>query len=108
MKVFEYESVVIKLGENALENTQLIKDALPNYTWIHLKSFPSGHVIIETEETTPALLSHAASICLQGTKQKKMKNVVTSVTSISNLYLTDKMGEVEFKSNRKVLSIKIS
>lgn len=107
MKVYEYEETKISLGENAVENTELVKCSNPNFTWVHLKSFPSGHVVIESSNPSRDLLQYASSLCLQNTKQKKMKNVMASITNISNLKLTDKKGEVEFISNRKVLSFRI-
>ena len=108
MKVFEYSGVSVKLGQNARENTQLIVESNPNYIWIHLESFPSGHVVIQCEEPSNDILTYAMNVCLEGTRQKNMKNVKASVTKVSNLILTDTLGEVTFKSNRKVKSIKIS
>lgn len=108
MKVFEYDDTVVNLGQNALENTQLVGESNPNHVWVHLESFPSGHVIIQCEEPSNEVLTYAMNICLEGTRQKNMKNVKASVTKVSNLILTDTPGEVIFKSNRKVKSIKIS
>lgn len=108
MKVFEYDGISVKLGQNARENTQLVGESNPNHVWIHLESFSSGHVVIQCEEPSNEVLTYAMNICLEGTKQKTMKNVKASVTKVSNLILTDKLGEVTFKSNRKVKSIKIS
>ena len=105
MKVFEYENVTIKLGQNAQENTLLVSESEPNYTWIHLESFPSGHVIVCCDEPSNEVLAYAMKICLDGTKYKNMKNIKASVTKKSNLKLTDVLGEVEFKSNRKVKSM---
>ena len=33
----------------------------PNFTWLHLKSFPSCHVIIESTPISPNLLEYAAN-----------------------------------------------
>lgn len=108
MKVFEYENVVIKLGENAKENTLLVSESEPTYTWVHLESFPSGHVVVQCDEPSKEVLVHAMKICLEGTKYKNLKNVKISITKVSNLKLTNVLGEVEFKSNRKVKSLKIN
>ena len=107
MKVFEYENVVIKLGQTAKENTMLVSESDMNHTWIHLESFPSGHVIVLCEEPSNKVLSYSMKICLDGTKQKNMKNIKASVTKVSNLNITNVLGEVEFKSNRQVKSVKI-
>jgi predicted ribosome quality control (RQC) complex YloA/Tae2 family protein len=107
MKVFQYGNITIELGQNAKENALLVSDSKPDYTWLHLESFPSGHVIIQCDEPSNEVLAHAMKICLDGTKYKNMKDVKVSVTKVSNLKLTNVLGEVEFKSNRKVQSLKI-
>lgn len=107
MKVFQYEDITIKLGQTAKENTFLVKNSNPNYVWIHLESFPSGHVVIECENPSKEVINYSMNVCLEGTKQKNMKDVKLSVTKISNLKTTDILGEVEFKSKKKVESLKI-
>ena len=107
MKHFEYNGYNIKLGENAAENHSLVELSCSNYTWIHLKSFPSGHVVIDCKSPDKNTIQYAANICLQGTKQKNLKDIYVSITNISNLLTTDKIGQVEFKSNKKVKKIKI-
>ena len=86
----------------------LVSESEPDHTWIHLESFPSGHVIVQCAEPSNEVLVHAMKTCLDGTKYKNMKNVKVSVTKVSNLKLTNVLGEVEFKSNRKVQSLKIN
>ncbi len=107
MKIYECENILIKIGQNAKENTHLVQESNVNYVWIHLQSFASGHVIIECEEPSKTVLACGMKLCLDGTKQKNMKNVKASVTTVSNLKCTNILGEVEFKSNRKVKSFKI-
>ena len=108
MKVFQHENIVIKLGQNSKENGLLVSESKPNHVWIHLESFPSGHVIIQCDEPSHEVLVYAMKTCLDGTKYKNIKNLKASVTLVSNLKLTDVLGEVEFKSKRKVQSLKIN
>lgn len=107
MKIKECENVIIKLGENACENTELIKISSPDFLWIHLKSFPSGHVVIESDNCNQSQLKIGMRMCLDGTKYRNMKDVKFSVTKISNIVCTKKKGEVQFKSNKKVLCYKL-
>ena len=53
------------------------------------------------------LLNYASKLCLQGTKQKNMKDICVSVSKIKNLKVTETLGEVEFKSNKRVITKKI-
>mgnify|MGYP002636206333 CR=1 FL=1 len=107
MKELYHDGVCIKLGQNAIENLKLIKEAHKDYLWIHLKSFRSGHVIIQDHNPSQNVIDFALRLCLNGTKQKNMQNVVGSITTVSNIRLTNEIGEVEFKSNKKVYSKKI-
>ena len=111
MKVLFIDNVVVKLGENAKENWELVQQAKhvnPNYHWLHLNSFPSGHAILETSEPSPTLLQTAGQFCKSNTKYKNLKDVYIIATPISNLILTDTVGEVAFKTNRKTKKFKIA
>lgn len=103
MKDFKYQNVNILLGQNSKENQQLIISCTnSNYVWLHLNSFPSGHILIECENVDNEILQYAGKICLSHTKYKNQINIKCCYTPISNVILTEKKGEVEFKSNRKV------
>ena len=95
-------NVTIKLGQNANENQQLWYSANPKHIWIHLSSFPSSHVIIEDENPDKQLIDFAAKLCKMNSKYKNLKNIKYTVTNCGNLKRGDNLGEVEFKSNRKV------
>lgn len=107
MKNILYNEINIRVGQNAKENDYLVRNSHPEFTWIHLKSYPSGHVIVETQSINDELLNYASKLCLQGTKQKKMKDICVSVSKIKNLKVTETLGEVEFKSNKRVITKKI-
>jgi predicted ribosome quality control (RQC) complex YloA/Tae2 family protein len=52
MKTIIYNNIPIIIGKNAQENWDLLSKN-PNFTWLHLKSFPSCHVIIESTSISP-------------------------------------------------------
>jgi len=101
MKIQYIDNVCLKLGENAQENWDLISKAKQEYYWVHLQSFPSGHIIVESMEPSEQILQEAGLFCLKHTKFKNLKNIFIIYTKVSNLVLTHNIGEVEFKSNRK-------
>ena len=49
MKVELFQDIVIKIGKNQQENWDLIDSSYEKFTWLHLNSYPSGHVVIEDE-----------------------------------------------------------
>ena len=100
-------NINIKLGENAKENWKLLDNADKNYWWIHLDAYPSGYVIIEDEDPPEEVIQDAMTICKDNTKYKKMRNLYFCMTQIKNLKKEDEIGEVSFKSNKKVKKIKL-
>lgn len=106
MKTEVFEDTNIIIGENAQENWDLL-DKNENYLWFHLKSFPSCHIILETEEPTKEMIVKAASLCKLHTKYRNIPNLKINYTPIKNIKKADKVGSVTFNSNRKVLDIKI-
>ena len=99
----------IVIGENAHDNWKLIDTFTnPKFTWLHLKSFPSAHVMIFDENPSQQLLIEAANLCKQYSKYKSMKNIKVSYTLRSNIQKDDQEpGSVIFRSNKKVYDIKV-
>ena len=106
MKVIVIDDISFKVGQNAQENWDLLS-LDENYTWFHLKSFPSCHVIIEKLDPTNDDIINGANLCLQNTKYRNLKNIKVNYTLIKNLRKADKPGSVHFVSNRKVNTIQI-
>ena len=102
MKQLLIDDITIKIGENANENWELSLKSKGEYTWIHLASFPSPHVIIEHESPSTQLINEGGILCKLYSKYKNLRNLKISVTTCSNLKKGDKPGEIYFKSNRKV------
>jgi len=105
MKTKIVNDTVIKLGETDKENWELINGASGKYIWIHLDSFPSGHVIIENENPDKNLLLEAANFCKENTKYRRLRNIKVSVTQCNNLKKGKKIGEVFFIKNKNVTII---
>ena len=94
-------------GQNASENWALLSGAEQDHYWFHLSSFPSGYVVLRKSDPTTDEIREAAEFCLEGTKQKGMRNVYVDYTTCGNVVRGEKPGEARFKSNRKVRKIKL-
>ena len=105
----KYHSDTIVIGENAHDNWKLIDTFTnPKFTWLHLTSFPSAHVMILEENPSSQFLMEAANVCKQYSKYKSMKNIKVSYTLRSNIQKDDQEpGSVIFRSNKKVYDIKV-
>lgn len=98
-----------KLGKNKEENWKILDEADETDLFFHLSSFPSGYLILKRGKEVPSnkILNIASFICKYNTKQKNMKNIKVDCTSCRNVRKTKNIGEVEYKSNRKVYQIMI-
>jgi hypothetical protein len=98
MKTFIHNKVTFHVGTTADENWKLILSADPHYSWVHMASVPSAHVIIEVDDDpSPEELAHAARLCAEQTKTP-CKSFVH--TKIHNLRLAAKPGSVSFRKSQ--------
>ena len=104
MKEIMIDDVIYKIGQNAKENWDLL-NLNENFTWFHLKSFPSCHVVIENETPSNEEIIEGARLCLENTKYRNLKNIKINYTLLKNIKRADKVGSVYFISNRKVNTI---
>jgi predicted ribosome quality control (RQC) complex YloA/Tae2 family protein len=109
MKNFTKEGYTIRLGKTAKENWVLLENSKRHHYFFHLSSFPSGYVILEhvLEEVPESVIVECAEICKAGTKYRNLKNLKVDYCQCSNVMKGDVVGEVVFKSNRKVKIVRI-
>lgn len=107
MKSIKVNNTVILLGQNALENWNIFDKSEPNHWFMHLSSFPSGYIVILSENPTEYEFEQAAVFCLSSTKYRNLKNVKVDYCKISNLKKTDIPGEVCFIKKKQVKQLKI-
>jgi len=106
MKEFIYNDVVFTVGQSAQENWDLINFE-SDHIWLHLNSFPSCHVVIDSDNPTEAMIRYGADLCKSNTKYKNLKNLTICYTRCSNLKKGSDVGSVVYKSNRKVKTVTI-
>ena len=107
MKQFKFKGVNIYVGENKDENWNLLDKSHPNDFFVHLNSFPSGHVKIETYIFDIEIILYAGKICKEYSKYKNLKDLKICYCNYENVLKGETKGEVVFKSNRKVKKIKL-
>jgi predicted ribosome quality control (RQC) complex YloA/Tae2 family protein len=106
MKLTTKNNIIYKIGQNSNENWKLV-ESCETFTWLHLNSFPSGHVIIETDEPSKEELIFAAELCKNNTKYRNLRNLKICYTNCGNLIKGNNEGSVLYKSNRRVKYIVI-
>jgi hypothetical protein len=105
MKEITIENTTYRIGQNAADYTQLIKDSEPEMTWFHLEKFPSAHVIICKTDPTSDEIQEAARLVWENSKYK-FKNIGMIYCKVKNIIHGEEPGSVNFVSKRQVTQIK--
>ena len=103
-----YPNNTIRIGENATDNDQIIKEAHENDVWFHLSSLPSCHVIISCSKKYPLtkqMVNYCASLVKEHGKYKNISKVTISYTEIKNVKRTIIPGQVTIKNKVKSLRV---
>lgn len=82
-----------RIGKNAKNNSQLVKDADKNDWWFHLKNDSSSHIILESDKLTQENLDEVVQLYKNKLGKSKIEIVYTQ---IKNLKLTKNPGQVKF------------
>lgn len=95
-----FENNKIKIGENAEDNDQIIKEAKQTDVWFHLSNLPSCHVIIECSRDFPItsqMINYCGFLVKENTKYKNFQRVKVNYTEIKNVKRTEIKGKVILK-----------
>ena len=66
----------ILIGQNVSDNDQLLKKyGHTDYIWLHLKTYPSSHVVILDNNPPEEIIEMAAKVCRDSTKYRTLKNL---------------------------------
>lgn len=101
MKELIKDEITYRIGKNAAENTQLIKDSDQGWHWFHLDKFPSCHVVVCTDTIDDSMIQYAAELVKENSKYK-FKNIAVCYCKVDNLKHGTNPGSVFYVSNRKV------
>ena len=106
MKTIEIDNIRCLVGGNASENWQILENAKSEHLFFHLSSFSSCYVIGEID-SVPNLeaIKKMAECCKSNTKYKNIPKVKVDYTLCGNVYKGENVGEVYYKSNKKVNKI---
>lgn len=118
MKTVKYDNINFFIGENAVENWNLLdtsKNINNHYIWFHLNSFPSPYVIMQSSiielkeqynnNELNNILNFAANLCKENSKYKYLNNLKIIYTSLNKLEKGDKIGEVIIKGRKNIIKL---
>lgn len=106
MKIELFNGVELIIGQSAQENWNIINfDS--DFIWLHLKAYPSCHVIIKDNNPDKDMLQFAGELCKENTRYRNLRNLKVCYTKCNNLKKGPDVGSVIYKSNRQVKSITV-
>jgi predicted ribosome quality control (RQC) complex YloA/Tae2 family protein len=108
MKELTIGNVKCIVGSNAADNWDILDKSKPYNMFFHLSSFPSCYVILKTDDyPLENEIKEAALTCKNNTKYKNLKDIKVDYTFCKNVEKGSVVGEIVYKSNRKVKQIKV-
>lgn len=109
MTIITYNDISFVLGKNSRENWEILDEYSKinsNYIWFHLNSFPSGYVIMLSENINDYnLLNYGALLCKDNTKYRNLKDLKICYTTLNKLKKTNKIGEVKISGKPKIIKL---
>ena len=106
MKTLNINNIKCNIGTNARENWELLDAAEEHHLFFHLSKFPSCYVILENENNCEIeSIKEAAKVCKANTKYRKLPYVKVDYTFCKNVVKGENVGEIFYKSNKKVNNI---
>ncbi len=103
-----FDNNLIRIGENANENDEIIGQSKQTDVWFHLDNLPSCHVVIECDKKNPInkqMINYCASLCKDNTKYRNYKKLKVKYTEIKNVKRTETPGKVIIKGKSNTISI---
>lgn len=93
------------IGQSARDNWTILDQSSSEDIIFHLTSFPSCYVRLAGDSTD--YIQTCAELCRNNTKYRNVPNVYVDYTRRDNIDKGVIIGEMVYKSNRKVHKIKI-
>ena len=109
MLEIEFEGYMIYIGENQIENDNLVRTSEPDDYWVHISGYSSAHGIIKNPNKERIGIKPIKRACYivksKNAKCKSMKNIAFDYTKIKNVIPTDIVGQVNLLEKCKQICI---
>lgn len=108
MKNLVFDTFTCDIGQTAHENWELLDKRDCYDYFFHLSSFSSCYVMVKTKvNLTSDIIITCAQMCKENTKYKNHRKVKVDYCSCDNLIRGSKVGEVFYKSKKKVRTVSV-
>ncbi|QKF94131.1 DUF814 protein [Fadolivirus algeromassiliense] len=103
-----FENNLIRIGQNAEENDQIISEAKQTDLWFHLANLPSCHIIMSCSNEFPVtkqMITYCCQLTKENTKYRDLPKVKVNYTIIKNVKKTEVKGKVILKGKLNEMTV---
>lgn len=104
-------NIEYQVGQHAKDNIDILAKSRANDIWFHIDGEASCHVVAKVHDVDTNnkkqlahIVKQGAVLCKQFSKYKSIKDVSVVYTKVSNVFPTDKIGQV-LTSHTKTVTI---
>ena len=106
----EESNLLATLGNNAKENTQLVKDtnlSNPSYIWFHLDGVPSPHLVVHSEHLEKKHIIQAATYVknYSANRYRNLHKIKVNYIEVKFVKPTHTMGQVTLLKKPKTVTV---
>jgi predicted ribosome quality control (RQC) complex YloA/Tae2 family protein len=98
----------IKIGQNKLDNWNLLESSEPNNIWFHVSGAPSAHIVLDTvcniNDIPSRVIYRCAVLCSKRSKSHNRRHSFINYTYMKHVMKGENIGEVIIK---KALVIRV-
>jgi len=87
-RVQSIKGYTVRVGKNARQNDELLREANPDDLWLHVRDVPGSHVVIsrQNKNDIPAeVIAAAARIAARHSKARHEKHVPVAITEVKHV-----------------------
>tara|TARA_B110000967_G_C18897297_1_gene571689 strand:- start:2656 stop:3003 length:348 start_codon:yes stop_codon:yes gene_type:complete len=100
-------TITYYVGQNALDNFEIIDKSEDDDIWFHLENSSSSHIICKmndkyNKKDLKYIIVQGAVLCKQYSKKKSEKKVNIIYTRINNVIKTNILGQVNLKDFKTI------
>ncbi len=100
MKTYKNKGIEYIMGSNAEENWKIIGLAEREDYWVHLRDYPSAHIIVKIDKIEQEELEYARELILKNTR-KAPRTAEIVYSKVRNIKRGGKVGEVIVKTAKE-------
>jgi hypothetical protein len=112
MKKIEYDNIIYHIGENAIDNWEVLKCSKQNWIWIHLNDLPSPYVVLtesfnnlkKNNNNYKKFINYGCLLCKENSKYSNQK-VKVMWTLCKNVSFGNKVGEAIISGKSNIINI---